>query len=251
MFELTDKVAIVTGAAAGLGQGIATVLAEQGAIVVPTDRQGVSLDKTVELCEQAGPGRVMPIAMDVTDVPGITAAVEKVKNEFGRIDILANNAGMNKPMPAEDVTPEIWDAHFAVNIRGGFFAAQAVAPIMKEQGTGRVIFTGSQAGIVARENQQPYCATKGGIQSLVRSLAFDWAKSGITVNAVAPTFAMTDITRKRLEDPEYSKMVLGMIPVGRLVETSEIGAAYAYLASDEAAMITGQTLVIDGGWTIW
>lgn len=252
MFELTGKVAIVTGAAAGLGQGIATVLAKQGAIVVPTDREGVSLEKTVELCEQAGAGQgVLPLAMDVTNETSITSAVARVKEKLGRIDILANNAGMNKPMPPEDVTPEIWDAHFAVNIKGGFFAAQAVAPVMKQQGRGRIIFTGSQAGIVARENQQPYCATKGAIQSLVRALAFDWAKSGITVNAVAPTFAMTDITRKRLEDPEYAKMVLGMIPVGRLVETSEIGCAFAYLASDEAAMVTGQTLVIDGGWTIW
>ncbi|MBQ9980271.1 MAG: SDR family oxidoreductase [Oscillospiraceae bacterium] len=103
----------------------------------------------------------------------------------------------------------------------------------------------------SRENQQPYCATKGGIQSLARALAFDWAKYGITVNVVAPTFALTEITRTRLEDPEYSKMVLGMIPVGRVVNPSEIGSAFAYLASDEASMVTGHTLVVDGGWTIW
>ena len=251
MFELTGKVAIVTGAATGLGQAICVAFAKQGANVVPTDRPGVSLDETVKKCQEAGAAEVFPQAMDVTDEAGIKAAVAAVKDHFGHIDILASNAGMNKPMPAENVTPEIWDAHFAVNIKGGFFVAQAVAPIMKEQGKGRIIFTGSQAGIVARENQQPYCATKGGIMSMARALAFDWAKDGITVNVVAPTFAMTDLARKRLEDPEYRKMVLGMIPVGRVVEPCEIGSAFAYLASDEAAMVTGHTLVVDGGWTIW
>ena len=251
MFELTGKVAIVTGAATGLGQAISVAFAKQGASVVPTDRPGVSLDETVKKCQEAGAAEVFPQAMDVTDEAGIKAAVAAVKDHFGHIDILASNAGMNKPMPAENVTPEIWDAHFAVNIKGGFFVAQAVAPIMKEQGKGRIIFTGSQAGIVARENQQPYCATKGGIMSMARALAFDWAKDGITVNVVAPTFAMTDLARKRLEDPEYRKMVLGMIPVGRVVEPAEVGAAFAFLASDEAAMVTGHTLVVDGGWTIW
>lgn len=250
MFELTGRVAIVTGAAAGLGQAICVAFAKQGAKVVPTDRPGVDLEKTKALCEEAG-AECYPLAMDVTDQDAILATVNDVKEKFGRIDILASNAGMNKPMPAENITPEIWDAHFSVNIKGGFFAAQAVMPIMKEQGFGRIIFTGSQAGIVARENQPPYCATKGGIQSLARALAFDWAKYGITVNVVAPTFALTEITRTRLEDPEYSKMVLGMIPVGRVVDPSEIGSAFAYLASNEAAMVTGHTLVIDGGWTIW
>ena len=251
MFNLTGKVAIVTGAAVGLGQGISVAFAKQGASVVPTDLPGVSLDETVKLCKDAGSLEVYPTAMDVTNQQSILSAVNEIKEHFGHIDILASNAGMNKPIPAIELTPEMWDAHFDLNIKGGFFTAQAVAPIMKEQHYGRIIFTGSQAGIVARENQLPYCATKGGIQSMARALAFDWAKDGITVNVVAPTFAMTELTRQRLEDPEYSKMVLGMIPVGRVVEPIEIGASFAYLASDEAAMVTGHTLVIDGGWTIW
>ena len=251
MFELKDKVAIVTGAAAGLGQAISAAYAKQGAHVVPTDLPGVSLDETVQLCKEAGDGEVFPVAMDVTDEEAIKAAVAQVQEHFGRIDILASNAGMNKPMPAEEVTPELWDKVFAVNIKGGFFAAKTVAPIMKAQHHGRIIFTASQAGLVARENQQPYCASKGGLINLARALAFDWAKDGITVNCVAPTFAMTALARKRLEDPEYNKMVIGMIPVGRVVEPAEVGAAFVYIASDEAAMVTGQTLVVDGGWTIW
>lgn len=154
-------------------------------------------------------------------------------------------------MPLDQVTPEVWDSVMNVNLRGAFFMAQAVAPVMKAQGKGRIIFTSSQAGLVARENQQPYCASKGGINAMTRALAYDLAPFGITVNAVAPCFAMTALTKARLEDPEYRDMVLGMIPVGRVVEPSEVGAAFNYLASDEAAMITGQTLVIDGGWTMW
>jgi NAD(P)-dependent dehydrogenase (short-subunit alcohol dehydrogenase family) len=154
-------------------------------------------------------------------------------------------------MPLEQVTEEVWDSVLDVNLKGAFFMAQAVAPVMQEQGKGRIIFTSSQAGLVARENQQAYCASKGGINSMTRALAFDLAQFGITVNAVAPCFAMTELTRTRLADPEYNKMVIGMIPVGRVVEPSEVGAAFTYLASDEAAMITGQTLVIDGGWTMW
>ncbi len=251
MFELTGKVAIVTGAATGLGQAICVAFATQGASVVPTDLPGVSMDATVEKCKAAGAPEVFPQAMNVTDHAAIQATVAAVKDHFGHIDILASNAGMNKPMPAEDVTPESWDAHFAVNIKGGFFLAQAVAPIMKAQGKGRIIFTGSQAGVVARDNQQPYCATKGGIISMARALAYDWAPTGITVNVVAPTFAMTDLARKRLEDPVYGPKMLAMIPVGRFVEPSEVGSAFAFLASEEAAMITGQTLLVDGGWTIW
>jgi NAD(P)-dependent dehydrogenase (short-subunit alcohol dehydrogenase family) len=251
MFDLTGKVAIVTGAASGIGQAICVAFAGQGAHVVPTDREGVSLEQTAELCRKEGKGEVYPIPMDVTDLAAIEGAVADVKAKFGRVDILASNAGMNKLSPSLDITPELWDAHFELNIKGGFFAARAVAAVMKEQGSGRILFTGSQAGIVARENQSPYCATKGGLQSMARALAFEWAKDGITVNVVAPTFAMTELTRQRLNDPEYAKMVLGMIPVGRVLEPSEIGAAFAFLASDEAAMITGQTLVIDGGWTIW
>ena len=138
-----------------------------------------------------------------------------------------------------------------VNLKGSFFMTQAVLPVMKEQKRGRILFTSSVAGLVAREHQVPYCASKGAIDSMLRTLAYDYAAFGITVNAVAPCFAMTDLTKARLEDPTYRSMVLGMIPVGRLVEPSEVGAVFAFLASEEAAMITGQTIVIDGGWTIW
>ena len=252
MFELTGKIAIVTGAASGLGQAIAVQFAKQGAVAIPTDRPGVSLEETIGMIKETGAAEVYTHDLDVTDQESIKACVDDIAAKYGRIDILASNAGLNRPMPLENVTEEVWDSVINVNLKGGFFVAKAVAAVMKKQeGSGRIIFTSSQAGLVARENQQPYCASKGGINAMVRGLAYDLAPYGITVNAVAPCFAMTPLTKTRLEDPEYRKMVLGMIPVGRCVEPAEVGSAFTYLASDEAAMVTGQVLVIDGGWTMW
>ena len=248
MFELNGKVAIVTGAATGLGQAIAVAFAKQGACVVPTDLPGVSLDKTVEMCRAAGAPDVLPLAMDVTSQAAIQSAVAAVKERFGRIDILASNAGMNRPMPAEDVTPESWDAHFAVNIKGGFFTAQAVAAVMKEQHSGRIIFTGSQAGIVARENQQPYCATKGGIMSMARALAYDWAKDGITVNVVAPGFITTDMTDALPEGAREA--LLSTIPMKRLGAAEDVARAVAFFAGEGAGYVTGQVLCVDGGMAV-
>lgn len=251
MFRLDGKVALVTGAAAGLGQAIAEAFSKQGAKVVVSDRPGVSVEETLAMCKAAGAEDVYAVELDVTCQNSINLAVKAVVDTFGRIDILASNAGLNRPMPLEQVTEAVWDSVMDVNLKGAFFIAQAVAAVMKEQGSGRIIFTSSQAGLVARENQQPYCASKGGISAMTRGLALDLATFGITVNAVAPCFAMTALTKTRLEDPAYREMVLSHIPVGRVVEPSEVGSAFAYVASDEAAMITGQTIVIDGGWTMW
>ena len=251
MFELTDKVAIVTGAASGLGQAIAVAYAKQGAKVIPADLPGVSTAETEEMLRACGAVDYMVHELDVTKKESIDVLIKDVMDRYGRIDILASNAGINKQMPFEDVPEETWDAILDVNLKGSFFMTQAVAPIMKEQKHGRIIFTSSQAGIVARSGNEPYSASKGGIIAMTRALAYDLAPYGITVNSVAPCFAMTAISKTRLADPEFYKMVVGMIPVGRVVEPSEVGAAFTYIASDEAAMITGQTLVIDGGWTMW
>jgi 2-deoxy-D-gluconate 3-dehydrogenase len=162
-----------------------------------------------------------------------------------------NNAGINLPEPGLEVTEENWDRQFAVNVKGGFFMAQVVAKSMVSRNWGRIIFMASQAGLVGIPGQPVYCSSKGAVVQLVRTLCVEWAKYGITVNAVAPTFVETALTRKRFRDAEYRKFVLERIPAGKLAAPEDVVAAVAYLASEEAGMVNGSVLSVDGGWTAW
>jgi 2-deoxy-D-gluconate 3-dehydrogenase len=258
MFDLTGKTALVTGAATGLGAAIAIAFAENGASLIVTDRPGEDLRPTAEAVDQAGrrggretPGRVGRLAIDVTDLAQIRAGVGEALRDFGRIDILVNNAGINRPAAGLEVTPENWDLHFATNVRGGFFMAQAVAPGMIAAGWGRIIFISSQSGLVGIPGQPVYCATKGAVIQLVRTLGVEWARHGVTVNSIAPTFVETNLTRKRLQDPDFRRFVEGKIPCGKLGLPEQIAAAAVYLASNEAAMVNCHTHTVDGGWTAW
>ena len=250
LFQLDDKRALVTGAATGLGQGIAVTLAREGAAVAISDKPGESLDGTARQIAAFG-RRVLSFDMDVRDLDQIARGVERVKQEFGGIDILVNNAGINRPMPGLEVTEENWDDHFRTNIKGGFFLAQQVAPAMIAQGWGRIIWVSSQSGLVGIPGQSAYCASKGAVVQVVRTLGVEWAKHGITVNSVAPTFVETNLTRKRLQNPEFRSFVLNKIPAHRLAEIDDIAAAVAFLASSEAGMVNCHTLPVDGGWTAW
>jgi NAD(P)-dependent dehydrogenase (short-subunit alcohol dehydrogenase family) len=250
MFRSEGKNALVTGAATGLGQAIAKTLAEQGANVVISDKPGVSLALTRSMVEEAGV-RVLEVEMDVRDSGQIESGIRAALSGFGRIDILVNNAGINRPSKGLDVELDNWDDHFHTNVRGGFFVAQKLAPAMIENAWGRIIFISSQSGLVGIPGQPVYCSTKGAIIQLVRTLGLEWAKFGITVNSVAPTFVETNLTRARLQNPEFRAFVLGKIPAGRLALPEEVSAAVAFLASAEAAMVNCATLPVDGGWTAW
>ena len=251
LFNLSDKTALVTGAATGLGAAIAETLARQGADVAISDRAGESLDATRAAVESHG-RRCIDLEIDVRDLDQITAGVATVAAAFeNRIDILVNNAGINRPAAGLDVDAENWEDHFQTNARGGFFCAKAVAPLMIEQNRGRIIFISSQSGLIGIPGQPVYCSTKGAVIQLVRTLGVEWAKHGITVNSVAPTFVDTNLTHQRLQDPEFRDFVLGKIPSGKLAEASDIAAAAAFLASDEAGMVNCTTLCVDGGWTAW
>jgi NAD(P)-dependent dehydrogenase (short-subunit alcohol dehydrogenase family) len=250
MFSLAGKVALVTGAATGLGQGIAVTLARQGACVAISDKPEVSLAETEQLLQPFGHER-MSFGMDVRHGEQLDHGVAAVLQRFERIDILVNNAGINRPAPGLEVTEENFDDHYNTNIRGGFFLAQRVAPGMIERGWGRIIWISSQSGLVGIPGQPVYCSSKGAIIQAVRTLGVEWARYGITVNSVAPTFVETNMTRKRLQNPEFRSFVLGKIPAGKLAEVIHVAAAVAFLASEEAAMVNAHTLSVDGGWTAW
>jgi 2-deoxy-D-gluconate 3-dehydrogenase len=177
--------------------------------------------------------------------------VEAVEKRLGDINILVNNAGINHPLPALEVSEENWDDHYNTNVKGGFFLAQKVAPKMIAKNWGRIIWLSSQSGLVGIPGQPVYCSSKGAIIQLVRTLGLEWAKQGITVNSIAPTFVETNLTRKRLQQQDFRQFVLRKIPAGRLAEVEDIASAAVFLASEEAKMVNCHTLSVDGGWTAW
>jgi NAD(P)-dependent dehydrogenase (short-subunit alcohol dehydrogenase family) len=250
MFRLDGKVALVTGAATGIGQAISVALARSGSAVAITDKQIETLGETEGLIEKIG-GHSRSFSIDVRSLQQVREGVAAAEAVFGKIDILVNNAGINRPAPGLEVTEENWEDHFNTNVRGGFFMAQAVAPGMIARKYGRIIFISSQSGLIGIPGQPVYCATKGAVIQLVRTLGIEWARHGMTVNSIAPTFVETNLTRERLKNPEFRKFVLGKIPRGELALPLHIAAAAVYLASDEAAMVNCDTHRVDGGWTAW
>jgi NAD(P)-dependent dehydrogenase (short-subunit alcohol dehydrogenase family) len=243
-FQLDGKVALVTGASRGLGAGIATGLREAGATVVGTSRDSKS---AARVAEQLG---TLPAVMDVTDVASVRASIEGIVSEFGHLDLLINNAGLNIPQSVFDVDEASWDSVIDTNLKGTFFAAQAAARHMVSGG-GRIINVASQAGVVGIEERSAYGASKSGVLLLTKVLAIELAQHEITVNAVAPTFIATELTRSTLENPEWRERILSRIPLGRVGEVEDVVAATVYLASPAAKMVTGHTLLVDGGWTAW
>jgi len=250
MFRLDGKVALITGAATGLGAGISVALAHQGADLAISDRPGQSLAATAEAARRHG-HRVFELELDVRQTDQMESRVTAVREALGPVDILVNNAGINRPSTGLETVESEWDDHFNTNIRGGFFLAQKVAPMMMERKWGRVIFISSQSGLVGIPGQPVYCSSKSAIINLVRTLGVEWAKQGITVNSVAPTFVETNMTRKRLQNPEFLSFVLGKIPKGELATPEDVAACVVFLASQEARMVNCHTLRVDGGWTAW
>jgi NAD(P)-dependent dehydrogenase (short-subunit alcohol dehydrogenase family) len=242
-FELTNKVALVTGASRGIGFGLAQALAEAGARVAVAARSEAELEP---LAASIGG---LAVTMDVTRVASIEAGVDRVVKQLGTVDILVNNAGLGANHPALDVTESDWDTLMAVNLKGLFFCCQAAARHMLAKGHGRIINMSSQASLVGIRDHAVYCASKGGVNQLTRVLALEWSARGVTVNAVAPTFIYTPGTKERLDQPEYLQNVLSRIPAGRVGTIADVAGAVIYLASDAASLVTGTVLPVDGGWT--
>jgi NAD(P)-dependent dehydrogenase (short-subunit alcohol dehydrogenase family) len=248
-FDLTGQVALVTGAARGLGQAISLALADAGADIALGLRDintGHDLAREIEAMGR----RVLPLQMDVLHLDQIQAAVAQTVTHFGRIDILVNNVGIGPENLAENVREEDFDYTVGVNLKGTFFTSQAVGKVMIKQGYGRIINMGSQAGHVALPTESIYCMTKAAIAHLTKCLAVEWGQYNITVNAVAPTFIVTPGTEPALADPEFRADVLERIAgLHRVGEPMEVAGAVVFLASPAASLITGDTIMIDGGWT--
>ena len=247
-FDLQDQIALVTGAARGIGHTCALALAHAGANVALGLRDIQTGDELVKEIEAMG-RRVLPLQMDVTRLDEIQQAIDSVVSHFGRLDILVNNAGLGPSNLAENVREDDFDLTLAVNLKGTFFVSQAAGRVMIKQNYGRIINLGSQAGLVALPTESIYCMTKAAISHLTKCLAVEWGQYNITVNAVAPTFINTPGTAEALEDPAFRADVLSRIAVGRIGEPIEVASAIVFLASPAASLITGDTLLIDGGWT--
>lgn len=249
--RVDGKVALVTGASTGLGRVIALALAEAGADLVVTSRQAERLREVCAEVEARG-RRAVPLAVDVRDVAAVRRMADEALAAYGRVDILVNNAGLNIPQPALEVTEDAWDTVMDTNAKGLFFCCQAVGASMVERRYGRIVNMGSTMGLVGWHQRSAYCASKAAVSLLTKVLAVEWAPYGITVNCLAPTFVETPLTRPMFERiPGFREEVLSRIPLGRLATSEEVAAAAVFLSSDAAAMITGVTLPVDGGWTAW
>jgi len=245
-FNLEGQLALVTGASRGLGEGCALALARAGAGVVlaARDRDGLMLvaDKIEEL------GRTAHVlAVDVTNLETFAAALD----DLPKVDIFINNAGTNRPQPFLDVDVDTYDDVTNLNVRAAFFAAQAVArKMVKEKTEGCIIHMSSQAGHRALRDRSVYCSTKFALEGLNKTMAFELAEHNIRVNAVAPTFVETPMTRPSLDNQDFRDYVEGKIKLPRLGQVEDVASAVVFLASPAASMITGSSLLVDGGWTI-
>lgn len=249
--RLDGRVALVTGASSGLGYASALALAEAGADLVVASR---SLERLADICRaiEARGRQAFPLAVDVRDLAQVRRMADAAVERFGRIDILVNSAGLNIPQPALEVTEEAWDTIMDTNAKGLFFCCQAVGRYMVAQRYGRIVNIGSTMGLVGMADRAAYCASKGAVSQLTKVLAIEWAPYNVTVNAVAPTFVETPLTRPYFERiPGFREEVLRRMPMGRLGLPEEVAAAVIFLASDAASLITGVTLPVDGGWTAW
>lgn len=248
-FDLAGRVALVTGAARGLGRAISLALAQAGADVALGLRNIADGDPLVDEIDSLG-RRAIALQMDVTRPDEIFAAVETAVADLGKLDVLVNNAGISRSDPAEEVREEDFAAMVDVNLKGTFFTSQAAGREMIRQDYGRIVNVSSQAGFVALPTESVYCMTKAAISHLTKCLAVEWGRYNITVNAVAPTFIRTPGTKDALADDEFRADVTERIAgLHRIGEPMEVAGAIVFLASPAASLITGDTILIDGGWT--
>jgi 2-deoxy-D-gluconate 3-dehydrogenase len=249
-FSLTGRKAIVTGASMGIGYGSALALAHAGADVAVTSRTGSRAEPVAAEIRQMGRGAIA-LELELASMDSIEAMTQATLQHFGRIDILVNSAGINIPEEALEVKEEHWDRVLDTNLKGLFFCAQSAGRVMLDHGGGKIINIASQMGVVGGRLRSSYCASKGGVVQLTKVLAIEWSRHGVNVNCVAPTFVATPLTARMFEDEAFYGEVVRNIPLGRVGEVDDVLGAVVFLASPAANLITGHTLLVDGGWTAW
>ena len=245
-FDLSGRVAVITGASRGLGQYFGRALARAGADLVITSRTVDSLRAFQKEIEDLG-RKATPVALDVRDFDSIQRMAEAAEQAYGHIDILVNNAGCNVRKPALEVTWDDWNLVLDTNLRGAFFVAQAVARRMVPRGYGRIVNIGSVTSVFGYAGLGPYTASRGGIKQLTMSLADDWGPHGITVNCLAPGWFRTEQTKVLYENKDWVEYICDRIPMKRPGHPNDLDGAVVFLASEESRYVTGQTLLVDGG----
>lgn len=250
LFELKGKIAMVTGSTRGLGEVCAKALAGAGADIAVCGRNADDMNRVTDEIRQLG-RRAEGFFIDVTAKQSVTQAVERILESFGHIDILVNNAGVNHRVPVLEFPEEEWDRVISTNLKGYFLVAQAVAPQMLQNGYGKVINMSSILGTVGLPNQLAYASSKGGVDQMTKVMALEWAKQGVRVNAIGPTYFETELVTQIRNDPERFNFINERTPMGRWGYLPELEGAVIFLASPASDFVTGQTIYVDGGWTIW
>jgi 2-deoxy-D-gluconate 3-dehydrogenase len=248
--RLDDKVVLVSGAGSGIGRAVAIASTEAGAHCVVSEIPDRMADLEPVCAEIRELGReALPLPLKLPDLDSIDSLVTDAVEKMGRIDVLVNNAGVNIPKEALDVTEADWNSVLDVNLKGLFFLSQRVARAMVETGGGKMVNMASQNGVIGYYKRAAYCSSKAGVVNLTRVLALEWAPHKINVNAVGPTFILTPLTQSTFDDPDMRQDLLNRIPLGRVGQPEDVVGAVVFLSSPAADLITGHTLLVDGGWT--
>jgi NAD(P)-dependent dehydrogenase (short-subunit alcohol dehydrogenase family) len=247
-FRLDGKVCLVTGASRGLGRAMALALAEAGADVAAVARSEKAIEETAAAIKTLE-RRALAVPCDVHETKSVNAMIDRVVTEFGRLDVVINNAGGGDLKPIIDMTEEEWLRTVDLNVNAMFRICKAVGPHMIKQRSGKIINMSSMYGLVGEKNVVAYCASKGAILQLTRALALEWAEHNITVNALAPGYIYTERTSRVFDNPELGEMFSKRVPLGRIGQPQELGPLVVYLASSASDFMTGSVIVIDGGQT--